>query len=218
VNEEYTDKNMVLLVMPKDEDHDAMKINSENLTNGKGDPVYEVKVGKVRCADYCGGLFEGDLELRIARGYPEYNMSTGVVSGKFSTVIPITYERSYAKAAVKDWTVYSYAGWKSVFIPWDTNWRKEKVQQIILVYEYDKAKDVSVSASVGYKTDTLSSTISSTVKTTYSGEFLGINEWDRDWFLETLTSPESGDVVKDGLTARKTCDVFLLTTPLRTIN
>ena len=219
VNEEYTDKNMVLLLMPKDEDDGTnSNVSAAVLPGAKGDPVYEVKVGKVRCADYCGGLFEGDLELRIARGYPEYNMSTGVVSGKFSTVIPITYERSYAKAAVKDWTVYSYAGWKSVFIPWDTNWRKEKVQQSILVYEFDKAKETSVSANVGYKTDTLSSAITATVKTTYSGQFLGINEWDRDWFLETLTSPESGDVVKDGLTARKTCDVFLLTTPLRTIN
>jgi len=219
VNERYADKNMVLLVMPKDEDkEDVLKDYSDSRSEAKGNPVYEVKIGKVRCANYCGGLFEGTLELMIARGYPEYNMSTGVVSGKFASVIPVDYPRCYAKAAVNNWTQYYYGGWFSEFIPWDTNWRTEKAQQSILVYEYDRAKDVSVSASVGYKTDTLSSTISSTVKTTYSGEFLGIAEWDRDWFFSTLKNPEVGDDVKDGLTVRKTCKELKLTTPLRTIN
>ena len=36
-----------------------------NQAGSKGDPVYEVKVGKVRCADFCGGIFEGNLELRV---------------------------------------------------------------------------------------------------------------------------------------------------------
>ncbi len=54
-----------------------------------------MKIGKVRCADYCGGLFEGELELRLSRGYPEFNMTTGAVTGKFTTVIPVDYPRDH---------------------------------------------------------------------------------------------------------------------------
>ena len=73
VDEEYADKYPVMLIMPRDEDKDDLKgLAIQDASAAKGDPVYEVKVGKVRCADYCGGLFEGDLELRLARGYPEY--------------------------------------------------------------------------------------------------------------------------------------------------
>jgi hypothetical protein len=79
VNEEYADKYMVILIMPKDEDNDDLKgLSITDVPVAKGDPIYEVKVGKVRCADYCGGLFEGELELRLSRGYPEYNITTGV--------------------------------------------------------------------------------------------------------------------------------------------
>ena len=124
VNEEYADKNPVLLIMPKDEVEDFGKgIPIEYLPGAKGDPVYEVKVGKVRCADYCGGLFEGTLELRISRGYPEYNLSTNQVEGKFSTVIPIDYPREYARAAIRDYTVHSEGGWYYANIVWETNWR-----------------------------------------------------------------------------------------------
>ena len=218
VNEEYADKYQVLLIMPGDEDNDDVKgLNITDIPGSKGDPVYEVRIGKVRCADYCGGLFEGELELRLSRGYPEYNLATGVVTGKFTTVIPVYYPRSYAKAAKNDWTVHSEAGWYTVSIPWDTNWRTEKIQQCILVYEYDTVKESTESASVGYKKDEYSSTVTVTTKTTYAGDFLGLVEWDRDWFYRTNTSPGSDDDVKDGWTVRKTCDEFKLTTPSRTI-
>ena len=218
VNEEYTDKYMVLLIMPKDEDNDDLKgLNVMDSPGSKGDPVYEVKVGKVRCADYCGGLFEGELELRLSRGYPDYNITTGVITGKFTTVIPVKYPRSYAKAAINNYTVHSEAGWFTVSIPWDTNWRVEKIQQCILAYEYDTVKESTVNATVGYKTDTLSSTVTASLKATYSGDFLGISEWDRDWFFRTNTNPGPDDEVKDGWTIRKTCDEFKLTTPTRTI-
>jgi hypothetical protein len=218
VNEEYADKNMVLLLMPKDEDSDNLWKDSAQADSGaKGDPVYEVKVGKVRCADYCGGIFEGELELRLSRGYPEMNISTGAVTGKFATVIPVKYPRSYAKAAINDWTVHSLGGWYSVFVPWDTNWRPEKIQQCMLVYEYDTVKESTVNASVAYKADALTPTVTTTVKASYSGDFLGLVEWDRDWFMRTNSNPEPGDDVKDGWTVRLTCADFLLTTPLRTI-
>ena len=217
VNEEYADKYMVILIMPKDDDDGLKGIDIKDIPGAKGDPVYEVKVGKVRCADYCGGLFEGELELRLSRGYPEYNMTTGAVTGKFTTVIPVNYPRSYAKAAINNYTVHSEAGWLTVSIPWDTNWRAEKIQQCILAYEYDTVKESTVNATVGYKTDTLSSNVTAALKTTYSGDFLGISEWDRDWFYRTNTNPGLDDEVKDGWTIRKTCDEFKLTTPARTI-
>lgn len=204
--------------MPRDEDDgDTKGISADAVAGLKGDPIYEVKVGKVRCADYCGGLFEGELELRISRGYPEYNVTTGTVTGKFTTVIPIKYPRSYAKSAKNDWTVHSEGGWYTVSICWDTNWKTEKAQQCCLVYEYDTVKESTVNTSVGYKTESVSPTVTATLKASYSGDFLGIAEWDRSWFYSTNTNPEYGDVVKDGWTARKTCDVFLLTTPARTL-
>ncbi len=218
VNEEYADKNMVLLVMPKDEDREEMwKDYTDSQSDSKGDPVYVVKIGKVWCADYCGGLFEGELELKVARGYPEYNLSTGAVNGKMSTVIPVDYPRSYAKAAINGWTVHSNGGWYSEYTNWDTNWRPEKIQQCILVYEYDTVKESSISTSVGYKKDNLSPTLTATFKMTYSGDFLGLSEWDRDWFMRTNSHPEPGDDVKDSWTVRKTCSKLKMTTPLSII-
>lgn len=219
VNEKYADSSPVILIMPPDEkESGTMAADAWSAGLAKGDPVYEVKIGKVRCANYCGGLFEGELELRITRGYPEFNISTGAVEGKFSVVIPIDYPRSYAKAAIRDYTVHSNAGWYSVNLPWDTNWRTNKVQQIIMVYEYDQVKETTVSSSVGYKKDDISPTLSVAVKVTYRGDFLGINEWDRDWFIATNTKPGDEDDLKDGWVVRKTCDDFKMTTPLRTIN
>jgi hypothetical protein len=218
VNEGYTDKYMVLLIMPKDEDNDdIMGKVTEDTQVAKGDPVYEVRIGKIRCADFCGGIFEGTLELRVSRGYPTFDSSTEITKGTFSTVIPINYPRDYAKAAVNNWTVYCEGGWFLQNILWDSNWKAEKAQQCILVYEYDKVKEVSTSASVGYKTDTLSSTATATAKTTYSGDFLGISEWDRGWFYATNTNPGIYDETKDGWTIRKTCSALKLTTPTRTI-
>jgi len=218
VNEEYTDKYMVLLIMPKDEDNDDLKgLGIEASPGAKGDPIYEVRIGKIRCADFCGGLFEGELELRLSRGYPEYNITTGAVTGKFTTVIPVKYPRSYAKAAINDYTVHSEGGWLTVNQPWDTNWRTEKVQQCMMAYEYDTVKESSLGASVGYKKDDISPTVTASIKATYSGDFLGLVEWDRDWFYSTNASPGYYDEVKDGWTVRKTCPEFKLTTPARTI-
>ncbi len=219
VNEEYADKNPVILIMPESEEKNASKgLQADDAGAAKGDPVYEVRIGKIRCADFCGGLFEGTLELRIGRGYPDYNVTTGEVKGSFSTLIPVDYPRDYAKAAVNNWTVYSNGGWYYTNAIWDSNWRSTKAQQCILVYEYDKVSEVSVSASVGYKPEDTNYTLTTSVKTTYRGEFLGIAEWDRDWFLATNKSPGIYDEVKDGWVVRKTCPVLKLTTPLRIIN
>ena len=218
VNEEYADKNPVLLIMPKDETEGESK--GEIITSGtgaKGDPVYEVRIGKIRCANFCGGLFEGTLELRVSRGYPVMDTSTEEVKGTFAVVIPIDYPRDYAKAAINNWTVHSNGGWYYQYIIWDSNWKPSKTQQCILVYEYDQVKEVSTSATVGYKSDDMTGTVTATAKTTYRGDFLGINEWDRDWFYATNTNPGPYDEIKDGWTVRKTCAVLKLTTPARTI-
>jgi hypothetical protein len=95
-------------------------------------------------------LFEGELELRLSRGYPEYNVTTGTATGKFSSLIPVNYPRSYAKAAINDYTIHSEGGWFLVNIPWDTNWRPEKIQQCMLTYEYDTVKESTANATVGY--------------------------------------------------------------------
>ena len=218
VNEEYADKYQVLLIMPKDEDNDDIKgLNITDIPGSKGDPVYEVRIGKVRCADFCGGIFEGTLELRVSRGYPTFDSSNEITKGTFTNVIPINYPRDYAKAAVNNWTVYCEGGWFLQNILWDSNWKPAKAQQCILVYEYDTVKEVSTSATVGYKPDNTTGTITATAKTTYSGDFLGISEWDRDWFYSTNTNPGPYDERKDGWTVRKTCAALKMTTPARTI-
>jgi hypothetical protein len=217
VNEGYTDKNMVILIMPKDEDDGLKGIDIKDIQGTKGDPIYEVRIGKIRCADFCGGLFEGTLELRVSRGYPTFDSSTEITKGTFTNVIPIDYPRDYAKAAVNNWSVYCYGGWFTQNILWDSNWKPTKAQQGILVYEYDKTKEVSTSATVGYKPDSISASLTATAKTTYSGDFLGICEWDRDWFYATNTDPGYYDEAKDGWTIRKTCAALCLTTPTRTL-
>lgn len=218
VNEEYADKNPVVLIMPPDEKESAdNSIAFDKNVESKGDPVYEVRIGKVRCADYCGGLFEGTLELRIARGFPTTDVTNGEIKGSFSVLMPINYPRDYAKAAINNWTVHSEGGWLNVNLVWDANWKTSKAQQCVLVYEYDQVKESSTSANVGYKENDLSATVSVTAKTTYRGDFLGISEWDRDWFYATNTYGGPYDEVKDGWTVRKTCPVFKLTTPARTI-
>ncbi len=55
--------------------------------------------------------------------------------------------------------------------------------------------------------------MTASAKATYAGDFLGISEWDRDWFYATNTNPGSDDDIKDGWTVRKTCSEFKLTTP-----
>jgi hypothetical protein len=218
VNEAYADKYQVLLIMPEDEDNDDVKGLADIASDPpKGDPVYEVRVGKIRCADFCGGLFEGTLELRATRGYPVLNPSTGELGGTFTTAIPIDYPRDYAKAAINNWTVHSNGGWFFVNIPWDTNWKTSKAQQIILAYEYDQVSESTVSGTVGYKSDVPNISLTASIKTTYRGDFLGIAEWDRDWFYATNTKPGPYDEVKDGWVVRKTCPVLKLTTPANTI-
>lgn len=215
VNEKYADKFPVLLIMPKDEGQDELINYNKQVEDAlKGDPVYEVRIGKIRCADYCGGLFEGALELRIVRGYPEYNLTSGAVTGSFANVTPISYPRDYAKAAINNWTVHSNGGWYSAYLIWDSNWRTSKIQQCILVYEYDHVKESTVSATVGYKKDNLSQSTTVSLKVTYSGDFLGLSEWDRDWFFATNKNPGPYDEVKDGWTVRKTCPSLKLTTPV----
>jgi hypothetical protein len=171
----------------------------------------------VRCADYCGGLFEGTLELKITRGFPEYNLTNQEIKASFSTIIPIDYPRDYAKAAINGWTVHSEGGWYNANLVWDSNWKPSKTQQCILVYEYDKTSETSISATVGYKPGDFSTSVTATAKTSYKGDFLGLVEWDRDWFFATNTKPGPYDEVKDGWVVRKTCPVLKLTTPARTI-
>jgi hypothetical protein len=216
VNEKYADKYMVLLIMPKDEDKED-GLATAVAEPSKGEPVYEVRIGKVRCADYCGGLFEGTLELKITRGFPEYNPTNQQIKASFSTIIPIDYPRDYAKAAINGWTVHSEGGWYNANLVWDSNWKPSKTQQCILVYEYDKTSETSISATVGYKPGDFSTSVTATAKTSYKGDFLGLVEWDRDWFFATNTKPGPYDEVKDGWVVRKTCPVLKLTTPARTI-
>ncbi len=40
------------------------------------------------------------LELRVTRGFPEYNIQTEEVEGTFSTVIPIKYPRYMLKQQI----------------------------------------------------------------------------------------------------------------------
>jgi len=219
VNEKYTDDNSVLLIMPNDKDDiDTLELGGFKSTpNTKTDPINEVTIGLIRCANYCGGLFEGTLELRIARGFPVFNSETEVATGSFSSVIVIDYPKDYAKAAINNWTVHSNGGWYPVNIPWDSNWKVEKDKQGVLIYEYDQSTTVSATVGVGYKKDSVSTTVSATASTTYRGDFLGINEWDRSWFYSTNTSPGPIDEVKDGWVVRKTATVLKLTTPTRTL-
>jgi len=221
VDELYAEDSPVVIIMPSDPDLGGGGNNSNPNpvfgTFGSGtNSMHTVYIGYVRLADYCGGIFEGDIELRIKRIQPYWNSVTNSAEATEPVELHINYPREYAKAAVNDWNVYCNGGWLKVNSTWDTNWSTNEDQQGIIAYDYDwNASIKKTSVALTYKG--VGFTVSFDRDTKYEGDFLGKNnEWWRDWFYATNQNPTPFDEVKYGYTVRS-LGSLKFTTPTYTL-
>ncbi len=211
VNESYANNNLVILIMPEEE----REIETEygNGTSNSNDPqfgtfgsgpnsIHTVYIGWVRLADYCGGIFEGDIELRIKRIQPNWDATVQTPYATEPVELHINYPKEYAKAAINNWTQYKNGGWYKVNSTWDTNWSEEEFQQGIIAYDYDWDTSIKkTSVSLTYKG--VGFTVSFERDSKYEGDFLGKNnEWYRNWFYLTNLNPTPHDGTYKGWTIR----------------
>lgn len=226
VDEQYADANPVAIIMPEDPT-DPTDPGNDPTTPTTTDPVFgtfgsgsnsihTVYIGYVWLDDYCGGLFEGDIELRIKRIEPYFNTNTNSVEASDPVHLHINYPRDYAKAAYNGWTQYKNGGWKKVNATWDTNWNEEKDRQGILAYDHDWDASVKkVTIGVTYKGIGLNVSLERDIK--YEGDFLGKNDqWWRNWFYVTQQTPTPYDEVKYDCTVRS-LGSLKFTTPTYTL-
>jgi hypothetical protein len=212
VNEDYANENLVILILP-DEGRETEPGYGGGTTNNNNDPMFgtfgtgpnsinTAYIGWVRLADYCGGIFEGDIELRIKRIQPNWDPVALSPYATEPVELHINYPRDYAKAAVNNWTQYCNGGWLKVNATWDTNWSAEEFQQGIIAYDYDWDASIrKTSISLTYKG--VGFTVSFERESKYEGDFLGKNnEWFRDWFYQTNLNPTPFDEVYKGWTVR----------------
>ncbi len=208
VNEPYANNNSVLLIMPYDDelpiDNEGGSTNLDPIfgTFGSGpNSIHMAYIGYVRLADYCGGPFEGPINLRIKRIEPSWNSITNSPGASEPVELRIRYPRSYAKAAVNNWQCCN-GGWFKVNATWDTNWTPEKDRQGILAYDHDWDDAIrKTSISLTYKG--VGFTVSFERDVQYEGDFLGKNnQWWRNWFYLTNQNPTPFDEFKYGFTVR----------------
>lgn len=209
VNEEYAENEPVLIIQNKSSQTNEVEIyNGENVENRGGNrtPIYQISMNWFKCPNYCGGIFEGDLEIIIERyaARPK-SYGSGVGECYAATKISFIYEKAYVKCAKKNWSKWNN-GWKSIYQIWDPNWSEDKIRQGIMIYEHDSEaviRTIKVSASyAGF-----SGSVEVSLDAQYEGDFLGSNcEWWRSWFFETHYNPAPSEPKYKGLILRTTGD------------
>lgn len=226
VNEDYADANPVMLIMPEEPGDDAGGGESGGGTAPDPDfgefgtgpnSIHTVYIGYVWLNDYCGGLFEGDIELRISRLEPYFNTTTNSVEVGTPTELSIKYPKEYVKAIKKGYTIHCNGGWLKVNAIFDTDWKTEEERQGIFAYDYDwDASLKKISIGVTYKGVGLN--ISLEKECPYKGDFLGKNDqWWRTWFYASQLIPSPYDEVKYGCIVRS-LGSLKFTTPTYTLH
>ncbi len=223
VNNEYAEKYPVIIIMPDD------KISNSNSSNVSMPTVNEVKIGFIYCKDYCGGIFEGPLQLHFLRSYTSeiFDGTRWYAKGDIKDLGKVTLARKYVRYARKGWD----KGWVKVNLLWDSNWSSDKVQQIFSVYEYDPQTETTVSGTVKFTSknklvvnnNTYSNGVEIPIavsRKVYSdNDILGIQEWNRNWFYKTNSISNDnifrGSWKYDGWTIRNLSNSFWFTTPIR---
>lgn len=196
--------------------------------------IDEIKIGEIFCTNYCEELFEGGLEIRTLRSKTSEVLdgTNWRVEGGFSTAIPFHLDRRFVRYAKNEWQ----AGWFPVNVPWDTNWDTTKVQQVIAVYEEDKKGTIEINGSaklitkyaIKYKdpdgneiSAEAGAELSVGCKATFESknDLLGVNEWNRKWFLLTNTCGSGnyygGSDTRNGWTIRSVSPQFWFTSPYK---
>lgn len=233
VNETYTIDRPVFIVDYRQVDDNPGGGGSDGETDPDGTKkIYEVSIGEIYCTNFCRSLFEGKREMRILRSSVStvLNGETWQATGTFKAAIPFQLPRKYIRWARNG----ENRGWYPVNTVWYTDWVEDQTQVIIAVYEEDPKGDYELSGTAKFttkiamkiKTDDgkevsveKGSELSVTAKGTFKckNDFLGLNEWTRDWFMYTQTTPGIEDEYRNGLPVRRTSPDFKFTTKLRVL-
>ena len=199
VNEEYAETNPVWMVN-REEDYifDATRgsaIQRQGI-DGPGDREeidvslyhYEARIGSVFVTDYCGSLFEGDLELRFctSSGNPQYNPETQMFEDHFDNIFPFTLPRKYVKYAKKGWN----KGWMQIEFIFEGDWEVSEKQIFFAAYEEDNVEIESTTLSTTMTGSWRGITIEGDGEITLSFKskdpLLALAKWDRAWFFDVV--------------------------------
>ena len=209
VDEAYTEDYPVLIIMPYPPDElnldevDDGNLGIDGNSTSPGTLNYEVKVYEVWCQNYCGGIFEGDIEMNIVRGYP-----TDASNGTWSSRFQFEYPKDLVKAAKEG----KEKAWKIINTVWDSNWKVEKDQEVIAMFDYDwDAGEIKVTGTVKWKSVTGSVTFELPGKKYRASPLLVETEMDRGHFFSSQASPGPTDEVRNGMIVRQFGDVKVTT-------
>lgn len=210
VNEAYAEEYPVFIISPQSE-ITVMLENNENTNLLKATQAtgHEAKLGYFSCSNYCGGIFEGDLEMKILRVHGTV-VSADATNPQIRGVIgPYTISFDYARAKVRS----NHKGWDhqwhNIQSIWDGNWTSDKIGQGIVIYEYDKKKETSftVGYTLEFSTKGTKNGVEITSKQVMSqsltqkiesdNDLLYSNEIPRGWYI-SKNKVDQGYRLKDG--------------------
>lgn len=122
-----------------------------------GVPVYKVFIGWVRCTRQLDKLISiengGGPELRFSRGFAVMD-----ANGQVTTGFPfIAYDGLKRKDVRR-------SRWKQILLLWDSNWKPEKVEQALGIWERDTRGTVTLNSIVSYSSNgqTITTNVAST--------------------------------------------------------
>lgn len=203
VDEVYAEDYPVIIIMPYPPDDGGSGGDDNGGGSSAGDPIYEVKTYEFWCVNKCGGLFEGDIEMHIVRGY-----AINATTGNWLTQFTFDYPRDLVNAAEAG----EERAWKRINTVWDPNWKEEKDQQVIAIFDYDwDASKKTISGSVKWKGITGTVSFELPGKKYRASPLLVETELDRGQFFSSQESPGSTDEVRDGRIVRQWGDVKVVT-------
>ena len=223
VNQAYNDLRPVWILNPYEKkcsrvESDFSSKLKKSPTANLTDTVFEIKLGQIFCKDYCSNFFEGTLEIRVLRSLTTWTIDplTWKASGSFANAIPINLERKYVTWARKG----DARGWVTINAVFDSNWSRDKTQQVFAVYEQDPTGDVKISgtakftlsADVSVKDPTTGATLTlkrghevgATCEGTFkcNNDLLGVLEMNRNWLFRTINIDNgnyyNGSAFRDG--------------------
>ncbi len=227
VDEAYAEEYPVFIISPQSEITVLLE-GRENTKNLKA-TGHESKLGWFSCSNFCGGIFEGDLEMKILRIQGTV-VSTDATNPQIRGVIgPNTISFTYARSRVrgtKEKNQWEHQ-WYPIRTVWDTDWSLDKKGQGLVIYEYDKKKETTF--TVGYTLEfgtegtkngikyTTKQAISQTMtqKIESDNDLLYSNEIARGWYI-SKNKIDQGNGLRDGFSLYKFGGDVFMTMPYST--
>ena len=187
ISQAYNELHPVWILMPNETIESKEKLNTPQHKETTG---YEVSIAKIYCKQYYGGIFSGDLDMRIVRMNSSaitYIPATNSYTGSILTDLSFKLPRKYVTDARNNY----WKGWYNLHLVWDTNWDVNKNSNMILIYEWDvKGTSKSSIDAHMYDADGKSTGKIGTFESTVQSQdaIIGLNEWSRYWFLDIINN------------------------------